>query len=54
MFELAFETVQRSRRHKSGVAARFPRIKRWRAGKTVEQADTLDTVRAQIQESAST
>jgi DNA ligase-1 len=54
VFQLAFEAVQRSTRHKSGVAARFPRIRRWHAGKTVEQADMLDTVCALIQESAST
>jgi DNA ligase-1 len=44
--ELAFEAIQRSKRHKAGIAVRFPRIARLRADKTIEQADTLDTVRA--------
>ena len=51
VFELAFEAVQRSTRHKSGIAVRFPRIKRWRTDKTVAQADTLAAVRALISES---
>jgi DNA ligase-1 len=46
VFELAFEGLNRSTRHKSGIAVRFPRILRWRTDKTVEQADTLETVRA--------
>ncbi|HKT60709.1 MAG TPA: ATP-dependent DNA ligase [Gemmatimonadales bacterium] len=48
VFELAFEGIQRSTRHKSGVAVRFPRIARWRTDKRPEQADTLETVRALI------
>jgi DNA ligase-1 len=44
VFELAFEGIQRSPRHKSGIAVRFPRILRWRADKRVEEADTLDTL----------
>jgi DNA ligase 1 len=46
VFELAFEGIQRSTRHKSGVAVRFPRILRWRADKKPQDADTLDAVRA--------
>jgi DNA ligase 1 len=46
VFELAFEGIQRSSRHKSGVAVRFPRILRWRTDKRPEDADTLDTIRA--------
>jgi DNA ligase-1 len=46
VFELAFEGIQRSPRHKSGVALRFPRIARWREDKPPEQADTIATVRA--------
>jgi DNA ligase-1 len=46
VFELAFEGIQPSPRHKSGVAVRFPRIARWRTDKRPEQADTLDAVRA--------
>jgi DNA ligase-1 len=46
VFELAFEGIQASPRHKSGVAVRFPRIARWRADKRPEDADTLDRVKA--------
>ena len=45
VFEIAFEGIAHSRRHKSGVATRFPRILRWRQDKTPEQADTLSTVK---------
>ena len=46
VFELAFEGIQRSPRHKSGVAVRFPRMARWRTDKRIEEADSLETVRA--------
>jgi len=46
VFELAFDGVQRSGRHKAGLALRFPRMHRWRRDKTPEEADTLDVVRA--------
>jgi DNA ligase-1 len=46
VFELAFEGIQRSGRHRSGVALRFPRILRWRKDKPAEEADTLESVRA--------
>jgi DNA ligase-1 len=46
VFELGFEGIQASSRHKSGVAVRFPRILRWRTDKRAEDADTLDTLRA--------
>lgn len=46
VFELAFEAIQRSSRHKSGIAVRFPRIARWRKDKPIQEADTLDTIRA--------
>jgi DNA ligase-1 len=46
VFELAFEGLQRSTRHKSGIAVRFPRMSRWRHDKRPEDADTLETVRA--------
>ncbi len=46
VFELAFEGIRRSSRHKSGVAVRFPRILRWRRDKPPAEADTLETVRA--------
>jgi DNA ligase-1 len=42
VFEIAFEGIQASSRHKSGVALRFPRIKRWRADKPLQEANTLD------------
>jgi DNA ligase-1 len=45
VFELAFEGIQPSPRHKSGVAVRFPRIARWRTDKKPEDADTLETLR---------
>jgi DNA ligase-1 len=48
VFELAFEAIQRSTRHKSGVAVRFPRIARWRDDKSIEQADSLETIHAML------
>lgn len=48
VFELGFEGVQRSPRHKSGVAVRFPRILRWRHDKAAADADRLDTLKAMI------
>lgn len=44
VFEIAFENVQRSTRHRSGVAVRFPRIARWRHDKRPEDADTLEAL----------
>ncbi len=44
VFEIAFEGVNRSSRHKSGVAVRFPRIARWREDKTAQDADHLSTL----------
>jgi DNA ligase-1 len=46
VFELHFEGIQPSPRHKSGVAVRFPRIARWRADKRADEADSLETLRA--------
>lgn len=46
VFELAFEGIQKSTRHKSGVAVRFPRMNRWRQDKKPEEADTLENLRA--------
>ncbi len=46
VFELAFEDIRLSSRHKAGIAVRFPRIARWRKDKTAREADTLDGVRA--------
>jgi len=44
VFEIGFEGIQRSPRHKSGIAVRFPRMLRWRHDKPVEEADTLATL----------
>jgi DNA ligase-1 len=44
VLEVAFEGLQRSPRHKSGVAMRFPRISRIRWDKPAREADTLDGV----------
>ena len=46
VFELAFEGIQPSSRHKSGIAVRFPRIARWRREKPAHEADCLATARA--------
>ncbi len=46
VFELGFEGITRSPRHKSGIAVRFPRMLRWREDKSVGDADTLDTLAA--------
>ncbi|NOT48534.1 MAG: ATP-dependent DNA ligase [Acidobacteria bacterium] len=48
VFKIGFEALQRSSRHKSGVAVRFPRILRWRDDKTIEQADALETIFAML------
>ncbi len=45
VFEIGFEGINVSTRHKSGIAVRFPRILRWRTDKTVEEADTLDNLK---------
>jgi DNA ligase-1 len=44
VFEIAFEAIQRSTRHKSGVAVRFPRILRFRTDKKIEDADSLEQI----------
>jgi DNA ligase 1 len=46
VFELGFEGIAFSKRHRSGVAVRFPRMLRWRRDKPVADADTLETLRA--------
>jgi DNA ligase-1 len=46
VLEVAFDAVQRSSRHRSGYALRFPRIARWRHDKPIEEVDTLERVAA--------
>lgn len=48
VFEVAFDSVHASKRHKSGVAMRFPRINRIRADKPAHEADRLDTLKVLI------
>jgi DNA ligase-1 len=45
VFELGFEGIALSSRHKSGIAVRFPRMLRWRLDKPISEADTLETLR---------
>ncbi len=49
VFELAFEGINPSTRHKSGVALRFPRIARWRTDKKPADADRLEQVQALLE-----
>ena len=46
VFEIAFEGIQASPRHKSGIALRFPRISRWRKDKPIDQANSLADLKA--------
>jgi len=46
VFEIGFEGINKSTRHKSGVALRFPRILRWRHDKRIEEADTIEVLRS--------
>jgi DNA ligase 1 len=49
VFELGFEAINASTRHKSGVAVRFPRILRWRRDKPISEANTLAELKALAQ-----
>jgi DNA ligase 1 len=49
VFEIAFEGIAASNRHKSGVALRFPRMHRWRKDKTVEEINTLDDLKKMLE-----
>ncbi|MFM5930187.1 MAG: cisplatin damage response ATP-dependent DNA ligase [Novosphingobium sp.] len=46
VFEVAFDSISESRRHKSGLAMRFPRISRLRKDKPADEADLIETLRA--------
>jgi DNA ligase-1 len=48
VFEIAFEGIAFSSRHKSGVALRFPRILRWRKDKTVNEIDNIEEIKKLI------
>lgn len=48
IFELAFEGIAESKRHKSGVALRFPRMSRWRKDKKLEDINTLDDLKMML------
>lgn len=48
VFEIAFEGIAPSKRHKSGVATRFPRIIRWRKDKKIDEANSLDDLKSLI------
>jgi DNA ligase-1 len=49
VFEIAFEGIGYSKRHKSGIALRFPRISRWRKDKTAAEIDDLEEIKKLIQ-----
>ena len=49
VFEIAFEGIAASNRHKSGVALRFPRINRWRKDKKPEEINTLDDLKKMLE-----
>ena len=48
VFEIGFEGISLSKRHKSGIATRFPRILRWRQDKKIEEANTIDDLKDMI------
>ena len=48
VFEIAFEGIQASPRHKSGIALRFPRMLRWRQDKPVSEINTLDDLKQML------
>ncbi len=48
VFEIAFEGIAASNRHKSGVALRFPRMSRWRKDKKVDDINTIEDLKAML------
>ena len=48
VFEISFDNIQISKRHKSGIALRFPRITRWRKDKNIKDADSLENAKSMI------
>jgi DNA ligase-1 len=48
VFEIGFEGIALSKRHKSGIATRFPRILRWRQDKKIEEANSIDDLKSMI------
>ena len=45
VFEISFENIQVSNRHKAGISVRFPRISKWRKDKNIKDADTLQNAK---------
>ena len=52
VFEIGFEGIQASPRHKSGIAVRFPRMLRWRTDKHIDDADTLGMLKGFLEGAA--
>jgi DNA ligase-1 len=48
VFELGFEGIAASPRHRCGIAVRFPRMLRWRTDKAIDDADAIDALRAML------
>ncbi|OOV20123.1 ATP-dependent DNA ligase [Flavobacterium sp. LM4] len=48
VFEIGFEGIALSKRHKSGIATRFPRILRWRQDKKIEEANSIEDLKSMI------
>ena len=49
VFEIGFEGISASSRHKSGVAVRFPRMLKWRTDKSVDEIDTIETLKEMLE-----
>ncbi len=49
VFEIGFEGISQSNRHKSGISVRFPRILRWRKDKPIQEADTIQAALALLE-----